>query len=220
MNRLGILLSAILVSIIMMLTAAPSLSVVDDNGHHYAKGHHKHHKNFSKEYRVVPGHTFALETPYGQSKASDNNGDTGRHLGQHKPHKGHRKGHRHHHGHVVPPQGGHIRHHPHRHTTPHHINRHFMHRPSAGQRAPVCVIVEQSPPEVRVVTAHETRTKTETLVRKVLLGTLVSLTLAAIGMLAMFLGYIMGQRDGQKHEDDFVKSLIGFVRGEGLRPNE
>lgn len=68
------------------------------------------------------------------------------------------------------------------------------------------------PPEVETRTV--TRTKTETVIRNVVLGTLVSLVIAALGILALYLGYIMGQKDAQKNEDQFLESLIGRVRGE------
>jgi hypothetical protein len=42
--------------------------------------------------------------------------------------------------------------------------------------------------------------------------------LAALGILALFLGYIMGQKDAQRNEDDFLKSLISYARG-GKHPD-
>lgn len=67
-------------------------------------------------------------------------------------------------------------------------------------------------PEPEVVTETETRTKTETIVRKVLLGTLATIAFAALGILALFLGYILGQRDAKKNEDNFLESLRDSVR--------
>lgn len=69
-----------------------------------------------------------------------------------------------------------------------------------------------SSPEPEVVTETETRTKTETIVRGVLLGTLASIAFAALGILALFLGYLLGQRDAKKNEDRFLESLLDSVR--------
>lgn len=80
-----------------------------------------------------------------------------------------------------------------------------------GQPSPTSGTVEPSP-ESEVVTRTETRTKTETIVRNVLLGTLASLVLAGLGILAMFLGYILGQKDAKKNEDNFLESLRDSVR--------
>lgn len=86
-----------------------------------------------------------------------------------------------------------------------------------GQPAPVRGTVAPSPePEVETVT--ETRTKTETIIRRVLLGTLVSIAFTALGILALFLGYIMGQKDAKKNEDRFLESLRDTVRL-NKRPN-
>lgn len=64
-------------------------------------------------------------------------------------------------------------------------------------------------PEVRTIeTPGETRTKTETIVRKVAVGALVTLVLAGLGILALFLGYLLGQKDAKKNEDRFLASLL------------
>lgn len=87
-----------------------------------------------------------------------------------------------------------------------------------GQTSPGRDTVAPSPdPEVETET--ETRTKTETIVRKVLLGTLASIAFLALGILALFLGYIMGQRDAKKNEDNFLESLRDRV-GLSKRPNQ
>lgn len=54
----------------------------------------------------------------------------------------------------------------------------------------------------------DTQTKTETIVRRIAVGALVTLALAALGILAMFLGYILGQKDAQRNEDRFMQSLL------------
>lgn len=58
----------------------------------------------------------------------------------------------------------------------------------------------------------EVRTKTETVVRYVLLGTLVSMVLAGLGLLALFLGYLLGQRDADKNENEFLASLLDAAK--------
>lgn len=63
-------------------------------------------------------------------------------------------------------------------------------------------------PEVRTETETETRTKTETIVRNAFIGLLVSLAIAALGMLAMFIGYSLGQKDAQRNEDKFLEGLL------------
>ena len=80
-----------------------------------------------------------------------------------------------------------------------------------GQPSPTRGTVAPSP-EPEVVTETETRTKTETIVRQVLLGTLASIAFAALGILALFLGYLLGQRDAKKNEDKFLESLLDSVR--------
>lgn len=88
-----------------------------------------------------------------------------------------------------------------------------------GQPSPTRGTVAPSP-EPEVETETETRTKTETIVRKVLLGTLASIAFAALGILALFLGYLMGQRDAKKNEDNFLESLRDTVRLNIKRPNQ
>lgn len=82
-----------------------------------------------------------------------------------------------------------------------------------GQPSTSYVTVTPSP-IVKTVTETKTQTKIETVVKRILLGTLVSLVLAALGILAMFLGYIMGQTDAKRNEDNFLQSLRAKVRGE------
>lgn len=58
------------------------------------------------------------------------------------------------------------------------------------------------------------RTKTEVVVRKILVGTLVSIGLAVLGILALYCGYILGQKDSEKYQNKVLKGLIGRARGE------
>lgn len=86
--------------------------------------------------------------------------------------------------------------------------------PKSGQTPPSHDTVSEAPEPPKHSVVHETRTKTETIVRTVLAGTLVTLLLVGLGILALFLGYILGQRDAAKEEDDFLRSLVAQVRGE------
>ncbi len=67
-------------------------------------------------------------------------------------------------------------------------------------------------PEPEVVT--QVRTKTQVIVRKILLSALVSIVLTILGILALYIGYILGQRDAQKYDNRILKGLISRARGE------
>jgi hypothetical protein len=68
-------------------------------------------------------------------------------------------------------------------------------------------------PEVRTkFLPGETRNKTETIVRYVALGTLLSLVLAALGILLAFLGYILGHKDAERQEKDFLGGVLRELR--------
>lgn len=66
-------------------------------------------------------------------------------------------------------------------------------------------------PSPDVVTNTETTTETKTVVKRVVLGTLISLALAGLGFLAMLAGYSFGQKDAQRNEDNFMRSLLDKV---------
>lgn len=87
-----------------------------------------------------------------------------------------------------------------------------------GQPSPTRGTVTPSQQPEQNTSPDDTRTKTETIVRYVTLGTLLTLALVALGILGLFLGYAMGQKDAQRNEDDFLKSLLSYVRG-GKRPD-
>lgn len=67
-------------------------------------------------------------------------------------------------------------------------------------------------PEVRRETETKTQNKTETTVKRVALGLLASLVLAGLGMLALYLGFILGHKSAERSEDKFLKSLVSVIR--------
>jgi hypothetical protein len=68
-------------------------------------------------------------------------------------------------------------------------------------------------PQTKVVTQPgETRTKTETIIRYAAASVVVSLVLAALGLLLLFLGYILGHKDAERHEKNFLRGLLHEIR--------
>lgn len=78
-------------------------------------------------------------------------------------------------------------------------------RIKATRQVPVtCVIIEQ-PIEKTVVYKTKTRTKTE----KVLYGTgVIALAAVGVGLLTLFLGFLLGWRNAKGDEKRFYKSLL------------
>jgi hypothetical protein len=65
-------------------------------------------------------------------------------------------------------------------------------------------VVQPAEPKVR----HETQTKTETIVKRVLLGTLLSILFFVVGVAALFIGYYLGGRDAYRKDDKFLRGLL------------
>lgn len=65
-------------------------------------------------------------------------------------------------------------------------------------------------PSPRIVTKPivETRTRTETIVRRVFLGTLVSILFLLLGVAGLFIGYALGTRDAYRKDDKFLNGLL------------
>lgn len=75
---------------------------------------------------------------------------------------------------------------------------------SAGQGRVICVTIEQP---VETHTIYKTRTKTKT--EKVLQGAgVLAVVAVGAGLLALFLGYILGWRGAGKNEEKFYSSLL------------
>lgn len=90
---------------------------------------------------------------------------------------------------------------------------------TAGQTTTSRVTVTPSPEvNTEVRTEHETQTKTETIVKKVFLGTLVSLVLALLGLIAMLVGYYFGRKDEERKEKRFLGNILDYART-GKRPD-
>lgn len=73
-------------------------------------------------------------------------------------------------------------------------------------------------PEPEVRTNTETRTKTETIVRNVAIGALVTLALALLGIIALFVGYYLGHKDAEKQEENFLGKMLDYAKT-GKRPD-
>jgi hypothetical protein len=87
-----------------------------------------------------------------------------------------------------------------------------------GQPGTVRGTVTVSPePEVRTET--ETRTKTETIVRYAAIGGLVTLALAALGLIALLVGYYIGHRDAERNEKRFLGNMLNYAKT-GKRPDQ
>lgn len=69
-------------------------------------------------------------------------------------------------------------------------------------------------PVVRNHTHVETHTKTDTIVHRVFIGTLVAIGLLILAILAGIGGYYFGYKDSDKKEIGFLQSLMERVRGE------
>lgn len=83
-----------------------------------------------------------------------------------------------------------------------------------GQPTPSRATVTPSP-EVRTETETETRTVTETIIRNVLIGTLALLVLAALGVLALWLGYILGYKGAERNEARSLRNMLDLLKGGG-----
>lgn len=83
-----------------------------------------------------------------------------------------------------------------------------------GQPTPSRATVTPSP-EVRTETETETRTVTETIIRNVLIGTLALLVLAALGVLALWLGYILGYKGAERNEVRSLRNMLDMLKGGG-----
>lgn len=83
--------------------------------------------------------------------------------------------------------------------------------PSAGQTSsPSGTVVPEKPDD----TADDNDDKSPTVVTKVVIGTLATVLVAVLGILAMFFGYVLGRRDAERYQQGFTKSLVAFARGE------
>lgn len=82
-----------------------------------------------------------------------------------------------------------------------------------GQTATAYATVTTSPDVAKTNT--ETKTEKEKVTERILLGTVISLALAVLGLLALFLGYGLGQKDAQRNEDRFMNSLIDRIAMRG-----
>lgn len=80
------------------------------------------------------------------------------------------------------------------------------------RQGPTDRVTVTTSPDVVTETDTETRTTTETVVDYVVVGGIVTLALAALGILAMFIGYVLGQRDAKKNEDDFLEGLLDMAK--------
>lgn len=69
-------------------------------------------------------------------------------------------------------------------------------------------------PQVRNHTVTVTHQKTNTIVHRVFIGSLVAIGLLLLAILAGIGGYYFGYRDSDKREQNFLQSLIQRVRGE------
>lgn len=79
-----------------------------------------------------------------------------------------------------------------------------------GRQMPTrSVTIEGDPVQSKQVI--KTHTHEKTIIKKVFLGTLVGLVLAALGVLALFLGYYFGYRDANKDEDKFLRGLLSKI---------
>lgn len=82
-----------------------------------------------------------------------------------------------------------------------------------GQPTPSRATVTETPePETETVTETETRTQTETIVRNIVLGTLALLALAALGILALWLGYILGYKGAERKEARSLRGLLDVIK--------
>lgn len=82
-----------------------------------------------------------------------------------------------------------------------------------GQPTTPSATVEPSP-EPRTVTETETRTKTETIVRNVLFGALATLVLVGLGILALWLGYILGYKGAERNEERSLRGMLDVLKSE------
>lgn len=70
-------------------------------------------------------------------------------------------------------------------------------------------------PEPEVVTETETRTKTETIVRNVLLGTLATVVLVGLGILALWIGYVLGYKGAERNEARSLRNMLDAIKSRG-----
>lgn len=70
-------------------------------------------------------------------------------------------------------------------------------------------------PEPEVVTETETRTKTETIVRNVLLGTLATVVLVGLAILALWIGYILGYKGAERNEARSLRNMLDGIKSRG-----
>lgn len=72
-----------------------------------------------------------------------------------------------------------------------------------------------SSPEPEVATETETRTKTETIVRNVLLGTLATVVLVGLAILALWIGYVLGYKGAERHETRSLRNMLDGIKSRG-----
>lgn len=74
-----------------------------------------------------------------------------------------------------------------------------------------------STPEVKTVTKTETRTKTETIVKNIVFGTLALLALVGIGILALWIGYILGYKGAERREARSMRNMLKSIKSSDKR---
>lgn len=89
--------------------------------------------------------------------------------------------------------------------------------PSSGlTRQPITPSGTVEPtPEPSGDNTSETRTKTETIVRRVVAGTLALTVLAALAILALWLGYILGYKGAERQEVRSLRNMLDLLKSSG-----
>jgi len=67
-------------------------------------------------------------------------------------------------------------------------------------------------PQVVTKVVHDTETENNTIVKRIFLGGVAIVVLSVLGILALFLGYVMGQKDAEKNEKRFLASMVDNLR--------
>lgn len=80
----------------------------------------------------------------------------------------------------------------------------------AGQTPSASATLPSAPEKPKTVV--ETRTKTETIVRTVIVGTLAAIILAALGCLALWLGYVLGYKGAERKEARSLRGMLDTIK--------
>lgn len=82
-----------------------------------------------------------------------------------------------------------------------------------GQPTPSRATVTPSPEvKTKTVTQTETQNKTETIVKGIALGLLVLIVLAALGVLALWIGYILGYKGAERNETRSLRNMLDMLK--------